>query len=121
MKLVKIVNFCLKIISMRYVYLSFEILFYIFLLLILVHGIEEAKFCSDPIRKDIPQVYLTIDPISTVSWRGTITQRHLVLNWRWPLLAVDNNTNSTGLNGDWIGLFNANVSNGAKLKGRTNK
>ena len=106
---------------MRYVYLIFETLFYIFSLLIFAHGIEETKFCSNPIRKDIPQVYLTIDPISTVSWFGTITQRHLVLNWRWPLLAVDNNTNSTGLNGDWIGLFNANVSNGAKLKGRTNK
>ena len=118
MKLVKIANFCLKIISMRYVYLSFEILFYIFLLLILVHGIEETKFCSDPIRKDIPQVYLTIDPISTVSWFGTITQRHLVLNWRWLYQLPNNTNNSTGLKGDWIGLFNSNVSNGARLKGR---
>ena len=106
---------------MRYVYLIFETLFYIFSLLIFAHGIEETKFCSDPIRKDIPQVYLTIDPISTVSWFGTITQRHLVLNWRWLYQLPNNTNNSTGLNGDWIGLFNANVSNGAKLKGRTNK
>ena len=106
---------------MKLVHLSFGPLLYILSLLIFAHGIEVTKFCSNPIKKDVPKVYLTIDPISTVSWLGTISQRHLVLNWKWTLLAADNETNSTGLNGDWIGLFNANVSNRAKLKGKTNK
>ena len=106
---------------MQFAQVSFELLLYILSLIIFAHGIEETKFCSNPINNDVPKVYLTIDPISTVSWLGTITQRQLVLNWKWPLLAADNKTNSTGLKGDWIGLFNANVSNGAKLKGRTNK
>ena len=107
-----------KILSMKFIHLSFGLLLYILSLLIFAHGIEETKFCSNRINKDVPKVYLTIDPISTVSWLGTITQRHLVLNWRWLYQLPNNTNNSTGLKGDWIGLFNSNVSSGASLKGR---
>ena len=79
------------------------------------------KFCEHQIRKDIPIVYLTLNPISTVSWLGKITQRQLVMNWKWPSSGTNNNQttiNRTGSNKDWIGLFNIKVSNGINVEGR---
>ena len=82
-------------------------------------GIEEHKFCLNTTIKDIPIVYLTLNPISTVSWLGTITQRQLVMNWKWPSSNVSDKTNNvTGLNDDWIGLFDINISNITNLTGK---
>ena len=81
------------------------------------HNNEKSKYCTNPIRKDIPILYLTLNPISTVSWLGKITQRQLVLNWKWPTL--ENGTKSGNQNpstSDWIGLFNISVSNGLNLE-----
>ena len=82
------------------------------------HKKEKSSYCSNPIRKDIPILYLTLNPISTVSWLGKITQRQLVLNWKWPTLEngtkSENQSQSTS---DWIGLFNISVSNGLNLEG----
>ena len=82
---------------------------------------ENDRFCEHEIRKDIPIVYLTLNPISTVSWLGTITHRQLVMNWKWPTSGDNNNqrnVNTTGLNSDWIGLFNIKVSNGINVEGK---
>ena len=79
---------------------------------------EKSNYCTNPIRKDIPILYLTLNPISTVSWLGKITQRQLILNWKWPTLV--NGTKSGNQNpstSDWIGLFNISVSNGLNLEG----
>ena len=79
---------------------------------------EKSSYCTNPIRKDIPILYLTLNPISTVSWLGKITRRQLVLNWKWPTL--ENGTKSEDQSkstSDWIGLFNISVSNGLNLEG----
>ena len=89
-----------------------------------VVGIEKDRFCEHPLRKDIPTVYLTINPISTISWLGTVTQRQLVMNWKWPEKESSGNTTDnqtvsrTESKGDWIGLFNMNVSNGINKEGK---
>ena len=78
----------------------------------------QRKYCSNPQRKDVPIVYLTINPISTVSWLGKITQRQLVLNWKWPNASMNIEfTKGNKFINDWIGLFNINVSNGLHLEG----
>ena len=80
---------------------------------------EQRSFCKNPIRKDIPLVYLTINPISTVSWIGKITQRQLVMNWKWASSGKTNHeTNRTGIINDSIALFHINVSSLANLKGK---
>ena len=84
-------------------------------------GTEKDRFCEHHIRKDIPTVYLTLNPISTVSWLGIITQRQLVMNWKWPSSGkTDNQTDvsRTESKGDWIGLFNMNLSNGINVEGK---
>ena len=90
------------------------------MLIVDVYG-EKNSFCKHQIRKDIPTVYLTLNPISTVSWMGTITKRKLVMNWKWPSSGKSNNqtnTNKIELNDDWIGLFNIKVSNGINVEGK---
>ena len=79
---------------------------------------KQNKYCSNPTPKDIPIVYLTLNPVSTVSWLGKITQRQLVLNWKWPNIStkIKRKDESEHLN-DWIGLFNINVSNGLRQEG----
>ena len=68
--------------------------------------------------KDIPNIYLTLNPISTVSWMGRITQRQLVLNWKWPKIsAVETQMNKSESKNDWIGLFNISLSNGLSVEG----
>ena len=69
---------------------------------------ENKKFCSVTFEKDMPSVYLTLNPISRVSWLGKITQRQLVLNWKHRMTK----------NGDWIGLFSFDVSNGINGHGK---
>ena len=81
---------------------------------------ESQTFCEHQIRKDIPIVYLTLNPISTVSWLGKINQRQLILNWKWPSAGKSNNkTNITfsGSSGDWVGLFEIKAPNGINIDG----
>ena len=93
---------------------------YLFQVVIAGKGIinEKNQYCSYSMRKDIPIVYLTLNPISTVSWMGTITQRQLVLNWKWPSTSdEEDHMNKNESKNDWIGLFNISLSNGLNLEG----
>ena len=65
---------------------------------------------EDLFNYDVPIVYLTLSPISTVSWSGKIRQRQLVLNWRWEKNDTPESVMTPAQDGDWIGLFNYNVS-----------
>ena len=81
--------------------------------------------CSDNfVTKDLPYVYLTLSPISKVSWSGKVSQSHLVLNWTWKRMGKGTRNNDNGernfstLDGDWVGLFSYNVSNGPYNSGK---
>ena len=106
------------VLDMKYIYF----LFVVNLMHVVTENKEpitkQNKYCSNPTPKDIPIVYLTLNPVSTVSWLGKITQRQLVLNWKWPNISTQiNHKGETEHLNDWIGLFNINVSDGLHLEG----
>ena len=106
------------VLDMKYIY----VIFVVNLKQLITETIEpitkQNTYCSNPTPKDIPIVYLTLYPISTVSWLGKITQRQLVLNWKWPNISKKGkHEDETEHINDWIGLFNINVSNGLHLEG----
>ena len=106
------------VLEMKYIY----VIFVVNLKQLITENIEpitkQNTYCSYPTPKDIPIVYLTLNPISTVSWLGKITQRQLVLNWKWPNISKKaKDKDETEHIDDWIGLFNINVSNGLHLEG----
>ena len=106
------------VLDMKYIY----VMFVLHLMQEVTENIKpitkQNKYCSNPIPKDIPIVYLTLNPVSTVSWLGKITQRQLVLNWKWPNISTKiKHKDETDHSNDWIGLFNINVTDGLHLEG----